>query len=286
MSDSALVSTRWLADRLATTAQERLVVIDGTWHMPDAGRDADAEYLAAHIPAALRIDFGRLRDTHSPLPLTLPSPDAFSAHVGQLGIGQDHTLVIYDSNGLFSAPRLWWMFRVMGHERVHVLDGGMTAWQAEGRPVESGPPPARRPVPYAARFRPELLRTLEQMRHCQAAGSEQIADGRGAASFNGQSKGGGHIPGSYSLPWSTLVDAATGTLLPADTLAQRLRDAGVDPARPLVTTCGGGVVACTVALALHELGLRTVPVYDGSWNEWGSLPDTPKAAVPDLRSEP
>jgi thiosulfate/3-mercaptopyruvate sulfurtransferase len=209
----------------------------------------------------------------------LPSPEKFAAAVSEMGIGNDDHVVVYDTQGLFSAARVWWMFRVFGHDRVSVLDGGLPAWKAAGLPVTDAPPRAK-PAQFEARFRPELVADLARMRAIVAQGDAQILDNRSADRFHMRvpeprpNVRAGHMPGARSLPMGALLDA-DGRLLPGDALRRVLREANVDPAAPSVCSCGSGVTACIAALALHTLGHDAVAVYDGSWTEWGGRQDTP-----------
>jgi thiosulfate/3-mercaptopyruvate sulfurtransferase len=273
-----LVSTDWLAAELGAAD---LRVVDGTWHMPQLKRDARAEFVRAHVPGAVFFDIDEVADRTTSLPHMLPTPEAFARAVGALGIGDGDRLVIYDTRGVVSAARVWWTFRVFGHERVGVLDGGLRKWTAEGRPVEAGEPrPA--PRPYTARFHPELVRNFGQMRANLDGAGEQVLDARSAGRFHGTEPEprpglrGGHIPGSLNLPYETLY-RPDGTLLPTPRLEQAFAAAGLDLGKPIVTTCGSGVTASVLALALHRLGRPDVAVYDGSWSEWGGRADTPVA---------
>ena len=253
--------------------------MDGTWHMPQLQRDARAEFEAAHIPGAVFFDIDAIADRGTTLPHMLPTADEFAAAVGGLGIGNDHRVVVYDVRGVVSAARVWWTFRAFGHDAVAVLDGGLGKWRAEGRPLErSAPVPARRA--FAARLRPELVRDLAAMRANLGSRAAQVLDARSAGRFAGTEPEprpglrGGHIPGSLNLPYETLY-RADGTLKPADELREAVAAAGVDLARPVVTTCGSGVTASVLTLVLYLIGRRDVAVYDGSWSEWGSRADTP-----------
>lgn len=273
----ALVSTAWLAGHLSSPDVR---IVDGSWYLPAMRRDAKAEFLAAHIPGAVHFDIDEIADTASPLPHMLPKPEKFAARAKKLGLGDGNRIVVYDGPGLFSAARVWWMFRVFGHEDVAVLDGGLRKWQAEGRPTESGPP-APRERHFTARVNSLLVRELEGVKRNLATGREQVVDARSPGRFAGREPEprpglrGGHIPGARNLPFGEMTDPATGTLLPAPALAAKFRAAGIDPDKPVVASCGSGVSACALALGLHLIGARQVAVYDGSWSEWGGRGDTP-----------
>jgi thiosulfate/3-mercaptopyruvate sulfurtransferase len=271
-----VVTTEWLAKHLG---DPDLRVLDGTWHMPQAKRDARAEFTAAHVPGAVFFDVDAISDHSTSLPHMLPSAEAFAAAVGALGVGRGDRVVVYDVRGVVSAARVWWTFRAFGHDAVAVLDGGLKKWQAEGRPVERGTP-APAPRAFTARLRPELVRDLEAMRANLGSRAAQVLDARSAGRFAGTEPEpraglrGGHIPGSLNLPYETLY-RPDGTLKAPDELGAAVRAAGVDLGRPIVTTCGSGVTASVLALGLYLLGRRDVAVYDGSWSEWGGRADTP-----------
>ena len=270
-----LVTTDWLAAHLD---HADIAVLDATWFMPGTGRDAAAEYAARHIAGAVFFDIDKIADRASPLPHMLADPADFAVAARRLGVNPVSLVVVYDALGLFSAPRVWWNFRAMGHARAVVLDGGLAKWLVEGRPVESG---WREPVHghFKAHARPDLVRDMEGVRAALAAGAEQILDARAADRFAGQAPEprpglrSGHMPGARNLPWSSLV-RADGTLLPAEALRPAFEDAGVDLAAPIVTSCGSGISASLLALALARLGRDDVAVYDGSWSEWGARADT------------
>ncbi len=271
-----LVTTEWLAKELGAPD---LRVLDGTWHMPQLKRDPRAEFAQAHIPGAAFFDIDAIADHATSLPHMLPDAATFARAVGALGIGSGDRVVVYDVRGVISAARVWWTFRAFGHDAVAVLDGGLRKWRAEGRPVESGMPaaPARA---FKATARPELVRDLDAVRANITSRAAQVLDARSAGRFAGTEPEpraglrGGHIPGSLNLPYDSLY-RPDGTLQSPTELRVALQGAGVDLARPVVTTCGSGVTASVLALALYLVGRRDVAVYDGSWSEWGGRPDTP-----------
>ncbi|MBS0361151.1 MAG: 3-mercaptopyruvate sulfurtransferase [Proteobacteria bacterium] len=274
-----LVSTEWLAAHLADS---NLVILDGSWHLPASGRHGSAEYETAHIPGALFFDIDAVADTGDPLPHMLPTPEHFAAMVGAMGIGDGDRIVVYDSLGLFSAPRVWWTFKVMGARDVVILDGGLPKWQAEGRPVESGPARQRPARVFHPRFDPDAVRNLAAVRANLDTGAFQLVDARPAARFRGEApepRAGlrsGHMPGALNLPWSGLINP-DGTMKSGGELRAAFLAADVDLDGPIVTSCGSGVSAALLALALARLGREDVAVYDGSWTEWGGRADTPIA---------
>jgi thiosulfate/3-mercaptopyruvate sulfurtransferase len=251
------------------------VIVDATWHMPDEGRDARAEYVEEHLPGAIFFDIDEIADTKSALPHMLPPPEKFSSRMRAMGIGDGSRIVVYDRAGMFSAPRVWWMFRVMGVEDVSVLNGGLPKWKREGRPLESGEPLGRTTRHFTARRNADLVRDIDDMKALIHDHSATIVDARSAERFAGRApepRAGlrsGHIPGSHNVPYAKLLNP-DGTLKPAPALQKLFDDAGVDPYKPVVTTCGSGITACALALALAELGHRRTSVYDGSWAEWGA----------------
>ena len=275
MSDP-LISTGELAARFG---EPGLRIIDASWYLPGVARDPDAEFLERHIPGAVQFSLETVSDHSNPLPHMLASPEAFAEAVGAIGVGNADMVVVYAADGLVPAARVWWNFRVMGHDRVRVLDGGLPKWLAEGRPVQSGlatPTLAS----FTSNYRPELVRDVEDVRQALASGEAQVIDVRAAERFRGDApepRAGlraGHMPGATNLPHSTLVAADT-TMLSEPGLAQRFADADIVPERPIIASCGSGVSACVAALALARMGRWDTAVYDGSWSEWGSRADTP-----------
>ncbi|MDX1610432.1 MAG: 3-mercaptopyruvate sulfurtransferase [Halofilum sp. (in: g-proteobacteria)] len=276
----SLVDADWLHGRLQ---EPRLRVLDASWHLPGSGRDAAAEFRAAHIPGAAFFDIDRIADPESPLPHMLPPADRFAAAVGALGVGSDDAVVVYDSRGLFSAARAWWMFRAFGHERVAILDGGLPAWRARDLPLEAGAA-APRPGRFHARPDPEAVQGLVALRANLESGAAQVVDARPAGRFTGaepEPRPGlrrGHIPGASNVPFDRVTDPETGRVRPPAALRELF--AHLDR-RPVVCSCGTGVTACVLAFALHRLGREDVAVYDGSWTEWGGRDDTPVATGAD-----
>lgn len=271
-----LRSTEWLADHLNAPD---LIIVDGSWYLPTDNRDAHAEYLASHIPGALHFDIDTVKDKESSLPHMLPRPEAFASAMRKMGIGDGASILVYDGPGFFSAPRVWWTFRVFGLERVFILDGGFAKWQAEGRPVEEGPV-KRRETHFTARFNAGAVRDLTDVAKALQAGV-QVVDARSAARFSGaapEPRAGlesGHMPGALNVPWTELLQ--DGRLKSRDELSAIFKAAGVDPAKPTITTCGSGVSAAIVGMGLEAAGARDWMLYDGSWSEWGADPKTPKA---------
>lgn len=257
-------------------------ILDASWYLPDQDRDPAAEFREAHIPGAVPFNIDAVADTDSGLPHTLPSPEHFSSAVTAMGITNDHFVVVYDGLGFFSAPRVWWMFRVFGHDRVAVLDGGFPKWRAEGRPTESGPPdPLPAKHPFRTKLRHTMVRGLADVRANIDSAAALVLDARGAGRFEGsepEPRPGvrpGHIPGSRNLHYARLCDTEDGTLHGPATLARLFASVGAGGDRPVVCSCGSGVTACILALGLHVLGREDVAIYDGSWSEWGSRTETP-----------
>ncbi|MGA0531497.1 3-mercaptopyruvate sulfurtransferase [Hansschlegelia sp. KR7-227] len=270
MSNPNLVSTEWLAERLG---EPGVIPVDGSWYLPDARRDGEAEFLQRHIPGAVFFDINAVADTSTGLPHMLPSPEVFAEAVGALGIGHGATLVAYDGAGLFSAPRVWWTFRAMGVEKVFILDGGFPKWLAEGRPVESGAA-SRAPTEFRARFDPSAVKDADAIAAGIVSSAFQVVDARPAPRFRGEAPeprpglACGHIPGSVNLASSGLVKE--GRLAETEELRRMFEAAGIDVSQPIVTTCGSGVSAAIVALALESVGSTAAGLYDGSWADWGA----------------
>ncbi|MFM8332242.1 MAG: 3-mercaptopyruvate sulfurtransferase [Candidatus Methylumidiphilus sp.] len=276
-NDTPLVSTDWLAGHLGA-ADVR--VLDASFFLPNQNRDAQAEYRQGHIPGALFFDIDAIADHDTHLPHMLPSPEDFAEAAGRLGIANDTQVVVYDSNFFMASARVWWTFRVFGHQRVSVLDGGLARWRQEGRALDAETANVQ-PRPFTAGFHAELVRDLAQVQALLGQPDAQILDARGAGRFHGREPEprpgvrGGHIPGSRNLPYKSLSDEASFCLKPAAELAVLYQQAGIDTARPVVTTCGTGVTASILALGLYLLGNESAAVYDGSWTEWGGRADVP-----------
>lgn len=261
-----------------------LVIIDATWHMPGEGKDARAEYIEEHIPGALFFDIDEIADTKSPLPHMLPPPEKFSSRMRSMGIGDGSRIVVYDRAGIYSAARVWWTFRVMGVEDVSVLNGGLPKWKREGRPLESGEPLARTTRHFTARRNADLVRDVSDIKALLKDKSAELVDARSPERFSGKAAEprlglrSGHIPGAHNVPYGKLLNA-DGTLKSPRELENLFDEAGVDLHKPVVTSCGSGVTASVLALALAELGHRRTAVYDGSWSEWGADQSLPIETV-------
>lgn len=276
-----LVSTDWLARHLN---DPDLRILDASWYLPDAGRNARAEYEAGHIPGARFFDIDEISDQRSALPHMAPPPEKFISRMRAMGVGDGHQVVVYDGAGLFSAARVWWLFRLMGKQDVAVLDGGLPKWKAEGRALEDMAPVLRDRHITVSRQN-HLVRDVTQVAHAAKLGHAQVLDARAAARFAGEAPEprpglrAGHIPGALNLPFGQVLNA-DGTMKDAAGLKAAFEAAGVDLSQPVITTCGSGVTASVLALALERLGHRDWSLYDGSWAEWGMYDDLPVETGP------
>ncbi len=269
-----VVDADWLQARLGEPAVK---IVDASWYLPAQKRDPKAEYRAGHIPGAVFYDQDAIADLTSGLPHTIPSPPVFAAAMGELGLADTDTIVVYDGPGIFSAPRVWWLLRSFGAQNVFVLDGGLDGWKAEGRPLSSDPASSA-PAVFNARFNEAAVTTFDAMTDIVASGARQIADARGPGRFTGDEAEprpgmrSGHMPGARNLPSG--VFSENGRLKPLAELRKIIEDAGIDMGKPVVTTCGSGVTAAIITLSLQSLGHDDNTLYDGSWSEWGSRADT------------
>lgn len=275
-----LVDAAWLKSHLG---EPKLRVLDASWHLPTSGREGKQDFVAGHIPGAAFFDIDAISDSTRGLPHMLPAPANFAAAVGKLGIATDDTIVIYDTVGLFSAPRVWWSFRAMGATDVHVLDGGLPAWVAAGGTLARGPAmtSARTFVPA---FDATKVASLDDVKAALTSGSAVVADARPADRFIGttpEPRPGlrcGHMPGARNLPFTLLIE--NGRMKPAAEIARLFAEAGIDTTRPIITSCGSGVTAAVLSLALATIGVEDVRLYDGSWTEWGGKADVPVVTGP------
>ncbi|MBI5129194.1 MAG: 3-mercaptopyruvate sulfurtransferase [Rhodopseudomonas palustris] len=281
-TDDPLVSTEWLAARLG---DPKVKVLDASFKMPGVMPRPGDDYLAAHIPGAVYFDVEAICDRGNPLPHMYPDEAQFARDVGALGVSSGDTVVVYDAGGWVAAPRAWWMFLSFGHADVRILEGGLKKWQAEGRPTESGEP-SPTPGTFTAKLDPNYLRSKQQLVANLDSGAEQVIDARAADRFEGRvpeprpGLRAGHIPGARNVPYNELFDAKTGLMKSRDELREAFVRARVDLDRPIVTSCGSGVSALVLTLALYRLGVRGSALYDGSWSEWGALDGPPIATGP------
>ena len=278
-TNDPLVSTEWLASHMNDA---NVKILDATFKLPGILPLPKDDYLAAHIPGAVYFDVDAVSDHTNPLPHMFPSAEQFGRDVGALGIANNDTVVVYDAGGWVAAPRVWWMFLSYGHRDVRILNGGLKKWRTEGRAVEAGEVTAKAAT-FNASYDARRVRSIEAMIANVASRAEQVIDARAAERFEGRAVEprpgirAGHIPGALNLPYNNLFDASSGTMKPLEELKKAFAGAGVDTTKPIVTSCGSGVSAAVLTLALYRLGVEDTALYDGSWSEWGKADGPPIA---------
>lgn len=276
LNPQAIVSTDWLSNNINNP---NLVILDGTYHLPTANRNAAEEFLLKHIESAVFFDIDDIADVDNGLPHMLPSDKVFSDKVGALGINNEKRVVVYDVYGMQSAARTWWMFRFFGHENVSVLDGGLPKWIKEGNKISSSPVTPS-PTTFVCNRQPRLVKSLNDIKEIVKGEKGQIIDARSLGRFNGTepeprpSMRSGHMPGAISLPFTKFLDPESKTYISNEKINHLIKELNIDLSQPITTTCGSGVTACALALGLFLIGKTDVAVYDGSWSEWGALSDT------------
>ena len=277
-----IVSTEWLSEHLGSPD---IAIIDASWHLPTAKRDAKKEFTDGHIPGAQFFDIDDLSDTESKLPHMLPSPEKFSSRMRKLGIGDGKRVIAYDAAGLFSAARAWWMFKHFGHEDVAILGGGLPKWKAEGHPLEDGPALRPQERHFTSSVRAMMVRDMKQVAAALKSGSAQIADARSGTRFRGEEVEprpgvrAGHMPGAKNVHYASLLKP-DGTLKSPAEIEAVFRAAGIDLSKPVITSCGSGITAAILSLGLTLIGAKDHALYDGSWTEWGGTPENEVATGP------
>ena len=274
VNDKSLVSTSWLVDHLN---DPNVKIIDGSWHLPTSGRDGYKEYLDMHIPGAVYFDIERISNTSSALPHMMPSAEVFSSKVREMGVSNSHKIIIYDSQGIFSAPRVWWMFRAFGHKNVSVMTGGFKSWMNENKPIEDHLPKISE-GDFSGKLNTDVIKSLSDIKNNIVSNKELVIDARATNRFNGSEpefRSGvrsGHIPNSINLPYDKVINN-DGTYISNKELVDVFNKLGANEEQSVITTCGSGITACILGLGLHLTGRNNWTVYDGSWTEWGSNKD-------------